>query len=76
VRHDGDTIARKDSDMTSIGAVPGTATLTPLQRAKLVEDSPAEEKTESVAQEAKEQAADQAKKLSASHSTHTVDHFA
>jgi hypothetical protein len=63
--------------MTSIGTVPGTVNLTPLQRAKLVEHSPAEEKTESVAQEAKEQAADQAKKLSASHPpTHAFDRFA
>lgn len=59
--------------MSSIGAVQGTTPLTPLQRAKLVEGTRAEEKTESTAQEAKEVAA-QAKTRASS--AHAVDHLA
>jgi hypothetical protein len=52
--------------------------MTQLQRSKLVEDSPAEEKTESRATEAAETAADQAKKAAAapSPSSRTVDTYA
>ena len=51
--------------MSSIGPVQGATALTPLRQARLVEDSPAEEKTESRAKEAAETAADQAKKAAA-----------
>jgi hypothetical protein len=60
--------------MSSISAVQGVTPPTPLQRAKLVEGTRAEEKTEGSAQEAKEVAVAQAKK--ASSSAHAVNHFA
>ena len=59
--------------MSSISAVQGTTPLTPLQRAKLVEGTRAEEKTESSAQEAKEVAAEAKKPVS---TAHAVDHLA
>ncbi|MDX6527043.1 MAG: hypothetical protein QOI43_2554 [Gaiellales bacterium] len=61
--------------MSSISAVQGATPPTPLQRAKLVEGTRAEETTENSAQEAKEVAATQAKK-SAPSTAHAVDHFA
>ena len=61
--------------MTSVSAVQGATPPTPLQRAKLVEGTRAEEKTESSAQEAKEVAATQARK-SAPSTAHAVDHLA
>ena len=60
--------------MSSISAVQGATPLTPLQRAKLVEGTRAEEKTESSAQDAKEVADAHTKNASAS--AHAVDHHA
>lgn len=48
--------------MSGISPVQGGPPLTPLRQARLVEDSLAEEKTESRAKEAAETAVDQAKK--------------
>ena len=62
--------------MSSVSAVQGATPPTPLQRAKLVEGTRAEERTEGSAKEAKEVADTQAKKAASSSSTHVVDHFA
>jgi hypothetical protein len=64
--------------MSGIASVQGAATLTPLRQARLVEDSPAEEKTESRAKEAAETAAEQAKKTAAAPaaSSRSVDTYA
>jgi hypothetical protein len=62
--------------MTTTSAVQGATPPTPLQRAKLVEGTRAEESTESSGQEAKEVAATQAKKSASSSTAHAVDHFA
>jgi hypothetical protein len=51
--------------MSEIGQINGGAAMSQLQRARLVEDSRAEEKTESRTQEAAETAAEQAKKAAA-----------
>ena len=48
--------------MSGVSGVQGGVSLTQLRQARLVEDSPAEERTESRAKEAAETAADQAKK--------------
>jgi hypothetical protein len=66
----------RNPNMSNVSAVQGVATLTPVQRAKLIEGTPAEEKTESAAQEAKEQAADQVKRAASKPQAHAVDHFA
>ena len=64
----------KDS-MSGISPVQGGQALTQLRQARLVEDSPAEEKTESRAKEAAETATDQAKKAAStpSPSSRTID---
>lgn len=62
--------------MSSVSAVQGVTPPTPLQRAKLVEGTRAEEKTESSAQEAREVADAQAKRSASTSSAHAVDHLA
>jgi hypothetical protein len=70
----GHVVSERTPRMSSISAVQGATPPTPLQRAKLVEGTRAEERTESSAQEAKEVADAHAKK--AASSTHAVDHLA
>ena len=69
-------ISGKDSTLSGISAVQGATPPTPLQRAKLVEGTRAEEKTESSAQEAREVADEQSKKAASSSTAHAVDHLA
>jgi hypothetical protein len=70
----GSVVSERIPHMSSVSAVQGVTPPTPLQRAKLVEGTRAEEKTESSAQEAKEVVDAQTKKSASV--AHAVDHLA